>query len=70
MSSLSRHTRPARSIYRLPQVMAATGFGRAWIYELMKRGDFPHSCKIGSRAIGWSAASVDAWIADKLGERA
>jgi prophage regulatory protein len=50
--------------------MAATGFGRAWIYELMKRGDFPPSCKIGSRAVGWSAASVDAWIADKLGERA
>jgi prophage regulatory protein len=61
------NTQPRR-IYRLPQVQAATGFGRAWIYELMKRGDFPQARKIGARAVGWDSAAVDAWVAAQLGE--
>ncbi len=63
-----RHTRPERRIYRLQQVMDATGFGRAWIYELMKRGDFPQAHKIGLRAVGWDSSQVEAWIAKQLGE--
>lgn len=63
-----RHTRPERRIYRLQQVMDATGFGRAWIYELMKRGDFPQARKIGARAIGWDSQQVEAWVARQLGE--
>lgn len=60
--------RPERRIYRLQQVMDATGFGRAWIYELMKRGDFPPAHKIGLRAVGWDSSQVEAWIAKQLGE--
>ena len=59
---------PHRHIMRLPQVMAATGFGRAWIYELMKRGDFPQAQKIGLRAVGWNSALIEAWVAKQLGE--
>ena len=61
------HT-PPRHIKRLPQVMASTGFGRAWIYELMKRGDFPQAHKIGLRAVGWDSQEVENWIAKQLGE--
>jgi prophage regulatory protein len=61
-------TTQPRRIMRLPQVMAATGFGRAWLYELMKRGDFPQAHKIGLRAVGWDSAQVEAWIAKQLGE--
>ncbi len=57
-----------RRIMRLPQVMAATGFGRSWLYALMKRGDFPQAHKIGLRAVGWSSSQVEAWIAKQLGE--
>ncbi len=59
---------PPRHIMRLPQVMAATGFGRAWIYELMKRGDLPQAQKIGLRAVGWDSALIEAWVAKQLGE--
>ncbi|WP_207884546.1 AlpA family transcriptional regulator [Pseudomonas sp. 30_B] len=64
----NRFNRAERRIYRLRQVMDATGFGRAWIYELMKRGEFPKAHKIGTRAVGWSSAEVDAWVAAQLGE--
>jgi len=63
-----RFTRAERRIYRLQQVMDATGFGRAWIYELMKRGDFPQAHKIGTRAVGWDSRQVEAWVAAQLGE--
>ncbi len=61
-------TTTPRRIMRLPQVQDATGFGRAWIYELMKRGDFPKAHKIGLRAVGWSSTEIEAWIAKQLGE--
>lgn len=63
-------TTQPRRIMRLPQVQDATGFGRAWIYELMKRGDFPQARKIGLRAVGWDSLEVEAWIAEQLGEAA
>lgn len=65
--NLATHKQPRR-IMRLPQVQAATGFGRAWIYELMKRGDFPQAHKIGLRAVGWDSSQVEAWITQQLGE--
>ncbi len=62
----SRHTRPERRIYRLQQVMDATGFGRAWIYMLMNEGKFPKARKIGARAVGWDSLEVEQWVADRL----
>jgi prophage regulatory protein len=61
-----RFTRAERRIYRLQQVMDATGFGRAWIYELMKRGEFPKARKIGARAVGWPSDQIDQWVSDRL----
>jgi len=66
----NRFTRAEHRIYRLRQVMDATGFGRAWIYELMKRGDFPRARKIGTRAVGWSSMEVDAWVIAQLNKEA
>lgn len=57
---------PERRIMRLPQVKIATGFGRAWIYELMKRGEFPQARKIGIRAIGWDSEAVQQWVTQRL----
>lgn len=52
-ATTSRYTRAERRIYRLRQVMDATGFGRAWIYQLMADGKFPKAIRIGKRAVGW-----------------
>lgn len=63
-------TTQPRRIMRLPQVQAATGFGRAWIYELMSEGKFPKARKIGARAVGWDSQEVEQWVADRLEGRA
>ena len=66
MPNITEKATQNRSIYRLSTVMARTGFGRAWIYELMKRGEFPLCRKIGARAVGWDSLEVEAWIAERL----
>ena len=65
-----RFTYPERRIYRLQQVKDATGFGRAWIYELMSEGKFPKARKIGARAVGWDSLEVEQWVTDRLEGRA
>ncbi|BFN14825.1 AlpA family transcriptional regulator [Marinobacter sp. RI1] len=55
-----------RRIMRLPEVKAATGFGRAHIYNLMKEGRFPKARKIGARAVGWDSQQVESWVAAQL----
>jgi len=57
---------PSRRIMRLPEVKAATGFGRAHIYNLMKEGRFPKARKIGSRAVGWDSQQIERWVAAQL----
>lgn len=55
-----------RRILRLPDVMAAVGFGRAHIYNLMAEGKFPRSRRIGTRAVGWDSHEIETWIAAQL----
>ncbi|WP_417539756.1 helix-turn-helix transcriptional regulator [Marinobacter sp.] len=53
-------------ILRLCSVKAATGFGRAWIYQLMHEGKFPKSRRIGKRAVGWDSREVEQWVNERL----
>lgn len=59
-----------RRIMRLPEVKAASGFGRTHIYELMKEGSFPKARRIGARAVGWDSQEVEQWVSDRLEGRA
>ncbi len=49
-------------LIRLPEVMARTGFGKAWIYYLISKGHFPPPIKIGSRAIAFIENEINDWI--------
>lgn len=55
-----------RRIMRLPDVIATTGFGRSYIYELMKKGKFPQARRIGERAVGWSSHEIEQWVKERL----
>jgi prophage regulatory protein len=54
------------TILRLPQVKGRCGLGRASIYAGVKNGTFPAPIKLGERAVGWLASSVDAWIQTRI----
>ncbi|MBN3059399.1 AlpA family transcriptional regulator [Pectobacterium versatile] len=51
-----------RRLIRLPEVKRRTGFGKTWIYELIKAGRFPSQVKTGVRAVAFIESEVDAWI--------
>jgi prophage regulatory protein len=48
-------------LLRVQQVEAATGFRRSWIYEMVRRGQFPPPVKLG-RSSAWIEAEVEAYI--------
>ncbi|MEF8716201.1 MAG: AlpA family phage regulatory protein [Candidatus Accumulibacter necessarius] len=45
-----------RSFLRLKQVKSATGMSRSWLYEAIRRGEFPAPISIGRacRSVGFS----------------
>lgn len=53
-------------ILRRPEVEARTGLSRSGIYAGMAAGTFPACVALGKRSVGWDAALVDAWIANRL----
>lgn len=58
-----------RRILRLDEVEAKSGFKRAHIYSLMKKGEFPQALRLGIRAVGWDSTEVDLWISERLKNR-
>jgi len=59
-----------RYVMRLPEVIAATGYKRASIYNFMAEGTFPKCRRLGARAVGWDSLEIAAWIRSKLGGQA
>lgn len=55
-----------QTFFRLKQVKALTGLSRSWIYEAIRRGDFPQPVSIGARAVAWTAASVAEWQSQRV----
>ncbi|GKW19594.1 DNA-binding protein [Pectobacterium araliae] len=49
-------------LIRLPEVKRRTGFGKTWIYTLIKIGRFPSQVKTGVRAVAFIESEIDAWI--------
>ena len=54
---------------RRPAVESRTGLARSTIYLLMQNGHFPKPVRIGSRAVAWPEAEVEAWLNARLAER-
>ena len=54
-------TEQLRSFLRLKQVKAVTGMSRSWIYDAIRRGDFPAPIALGARAVAWDSADVADW---------
>jgi prophage regulatory protein len=71
------HTQdPARSpqqpvrIIDLKEVKHRTSLGSSCVYDLMKRGTFPRSIKLGARRVGWLLSDIEAWILARVSEAA
>jgi len=53
-------------ILRLADVQKLTGLSRSSIYQQMSDDMFPHSVKLGKRAVGWIESEIAEWISDRI----
>ena len=60
---MAEEVREALRILRRRQVEAQTGLSRSTLYDYIRAGRFPPAVRVGSRAVGWVASEVDAWLA-------
>ncbi len=55
-----------QSFLRLKKVQSVTGMSRSWIYDAIRRGDFPASISIGARAVAWPEQLIAEWQARRI----
>lgn len=52
-------------ILRLVDVLKMTGLSRSTLYNRIAKKEFPHQISLGSRAVGWIEAEVEAWLNER-----
>lgn len=65
---VSATTKSPLRVLRCKEVCKITGLGRSSIYRLQSEGHFPHSIKIGVRAVGWLEDEVRNWLVDRIAD--
>lgn len=63
---MAEQGKQALEFRRRKQVEAQTGLSRTTLYDYIRAGRFPAPVRIGSRAVGWVASEVDAWLAAQV----
>ncbi|MCX7132719.1 AlpA family transcriptional regulator [Aeromonas sp.] len=58
----------SNSFIRMSEAIRRTGYGKAWIYRLIKENRFPKPVKIGSRSIAFLESEVDEWINQRIAD--
>jgi len=58
-----------KTILRIEQVEAKSGYKRPTIYKKIKAGEFPKQIPLGARAVGWIESEIDEWISQRISER-
>jgi prophage regulatory protein len=55
-----------QSFLRIKQVKTQTGMSRSWIYDAIRRGDFPAPIALGVRAVAWTEESITDWQLQRI----
>ena len=56
---------PTTRLLRREEVETLVGLSRSSIYAAMARGDFPRPLRVGQRAVRWSEAEIERWLATR-----
>ena len=49
-------------ILRRAEVLQVCGISQSTLYEMMSRGTFPPSVRIGVRSVGWRESQIVEWL--------
>ena len=56
-------------IFRLRDVIEKTGLGHSSIYKFSGLGKFPTAITLGGMSVGWTATTIEQWLARRIRER-
>lgn len=51
-----------QQILRIQQTCALLGLSRSTLYRMIAKGEFPAPTRLSTRAVGWQAGTVHAWL--------
>jgi prophage regulatory protein len=54
------------NVLRLKDVIIRIGMRKSFIYDRIRKGEFPKSLNLDGRCVGWLESDVDAWLADRI----
>jgi prophage regulatory protein len=57
-------------VLSISAVKEITSLGRTSIYDGIRKGDFPKPIHLGVRRVAWVASEIDAYLAERIAERA
>lgn len=57
---------PHARLLRLPEVLFRTQTSKTFVYDAIKRGEFPAAIKLSRRAVAWLESDIDAWIDGRI----
>jgi prophage regulatory protein len=66
---MDSNTTTRDAILRMAEVTRAVGLGRATVYRMMQRGEFPASIPLSGSAVGWLRSEIEGWIAERVNLR-
>jgi prophage regulatory protein len=50
------------NLLKMNDVVDKTCLSRSFLYDLIKKGQFPKPCKLAVRASAWVETEVDEWV--------
>ena len=56
---------PTTRLLKRKEVETLVGLSRSAIYAAMARGNFPRPLRVGQRAVRWSEADIESWLASR-----
>lgn len=54
-----------QQILRIQQTCALLGLSRSTLYRMIAKGEFPAPTRLSTRAVGWQAGTVHAWLSSR-----
>jgi prophage regulatory protein len=60
---------PLTRILKKPEVLKLVPISNGYLYELIRKGQFPKPISLGSRAVGWVDTEVQEWVENKITQR-
>ena len=58
-----------KRLIRLPETLSRAGVSRSYVYDAVKKGEFPKPVKVTERTSAWIESEVQEWIDQRIAER-